>query len=791
MEQLLTGLKVLDLSRGMAGAIATLLLADNGAEVIKLEPPEGDFLRNQLPHHVWNRNKRSVVCDLNTVQGRALFHTLCDGADVLIESFRPGTAERLGLGYDQLKARYPRLVQLSITGYGTWGPQKDAPGYEPLVQAWCGLQSEQTGWRPGPHYAVLQLGSYGAGIMSATGALAAIRARNLTGRGQHVETSLVDGILALMPMIWSWAEKDTAKPPFNSASLVPDLKWRHMMSFAMLPAGDGKYMQMHSGQPGKFFKAMALFGLADKIQFIAPHLEKSAPVLPEDKALLEREVPRILKTKPRAEWLRLFKEADVVAMEVDPVGAAASEPQVIHDGFMVEIDDPVVGRFKCVGPVLKCADAPPRVTRPAPRLGEHTAEVSERGWSSPATPVRPTTRPATQPSLKHPLQGVKIVDFGSFFAGPYASRLLGDLGAEVIKVEPPTGDALRPSITAFRAAQRGKRNIALDMKQPEGRAVAEQLLRQADVVTHNMRAGVAEKLGLGFDDVKKLSPKVVYLHSAGFGTSGPRAQEGAFAPLVAGLCGLSAQAAGEGNPPVQSISNEDHHSGALGAAWLMMGLEYVARTGKPVKLETSLLSATLFVTSEVMLRPDNSLLFRYALDKEQTGLGPLSRIYRTRDDSWVCLVVEQDKEWRSLTAVEGLEALSADPRFTTFKSRQENVQALNRLLEAWFAARPAAQAAETLKNARVPAEIAQPMRILDHFFDEQNLAHGRISEYTHSMLGRMREGGHVLRFSETPGLVRGPMALLGEHTRDILSELGMDEAGMQALRDKKVVHWPD
>src|SRR4051812_47187874 len=111
MEQLLTGLKVLDLSRGMAGAIATLLLAGNGAEVIKLEPPEGDFLRNQPPHHVWNRNKRSAVCDLKAAQGQALFHSLCAGADVLIESFRPGAAERLGVGYEQLKARYPRLVQ--------------------------------------------------------------------------------------------------------------------------------------------------------------------------------------------------------------------------------------------------------------------------------------------------------------------------------------------------------------------------------------------------------------------------------------------------------------------------------------------------------------------------------------------------------------------------------------------------------------------------------------------------------------------------------------------------------
>jgi crotonobetainyl-CoA:carnitine CoA-transferase CaiB-like acyl-CoA transferase len=454
---------------------------------------------------------------------------------------------------------------------------------------------------------------------------------------------------------------------------------------------------------------------------------------------------------------------------------------------MVEIDDPVIGKFKCVGPVLKCADASPAIRRPAPRLGEHQQEVESKGWLTAKT----EPKLASNASLKHPLQGVKIVDFGNYFAGPYASRLLSDLGADVIKVEPPSGDTLRPTPTAFRAAQRGKRSLALDLKTPEGKALAHKLIQWADVMTHNMRADTADKLGLGFEQARKLSPKIVYLHSAGFGATGPRAKEGAFAPLVAGLCGLAAQAAGEGNAPVQSISNEDHHSGALGASWLMMGLNYVARTGKAVKLDTSLLAATLYVTSELMLKPDDGVLFRYALDKDATGLGPLSRIYEAGDEQWVCLVVEQQKEWKALAGVAGLEALGKDARFATPESRRANASALAEVLAAWFAARPAKAAAEALTKAGVPAEVSQPVRVQEHFFDAENLARGRIVEYRHSTFGRMRESGHVLRFSETPGLVRGPSPLIGEHSLEVFAQFGIGDAEARAMRERKVTTWPE
>ncbi len=152
MAGLIEGLKVVELSWGMPGPIAAMLLADNGADVIKVEPPGGDPFRYYKPYHVWNRGKRSVIADLKTAEGRAFLFDLLADADIMIESFQPGEMEKLGLGYKDLEARFPRLIHVSITGYGPDHERRDEPGYEALVDAWLGLHNEQPGKRPGPRY---------------------------------------------------------------------------------------------------------------------------------------------------------------------------------------------------------------------------------------------------------------------------------------------------------------------------------------------------------------------------------------------------------------------------------------------------------------------------------------------------------------------------------------------------------------------------------------------------------------------------------------------------------------
>jgi crotonobetainyl-CoA:carnitine CoA-transferase CaiB-like acyl-CoA transferase len=782
MPRLLDDVTVLDLSWGMAGPFAGMLMADNGADVIKVEPPGGDPFRFVPSYHVWNRGKRSVILDLRSDSGKARFLDLCCRADVLLESFRPDVMDGLGLGYEALARRNPRLIHVSINGYGSTHARANEPGYEHLVDAWLGLFNETQCYRGPPGFNAFPLSSFGAGQLAAIGALAAMAAREITGMGQHVETSLVDGAFVLNTMQWQWSERASSK--LDMVSIGAKLPRRHLMSVGILRCGDGRDLWLHTGVPGRFAAALEVLGIADKVSPAPPNLEKNAPLTEEERQYLLAEIPRILKTRPRDNWITAFQGADICCLPVDPPGVIFRDPQTEFDRTVVSVDDPDLGPVKMVGPVLKCADAQPRISRPAPRPGQHTdAIMAELG-------KRPQVQSGGAPgSVKHPLEGIRILDFGSYFAGPSASKILADLGAEVIKIEPLQGDTLRGSPGAFRAAQRGKRSLAIDVKASEGRAIVQKLVQNSDIVTHNMRPGAAERAGIGYADLARLRPDLIYLHSPGFGNAGPRSNLQAFAPLVSGMVGLPYLAAGEGNPPLPFwVTNEDQLSGPFGACWMLMALHHRRRTGRGLRLESSLFSTAMMAASEVILDRSDKPIFRFEVDPAQTGYSPLCRLYKT-GDAWLVLIAMLDKDWQRLCKVEGLQGLADDHRFAGRADRAANPSALGEILESWFAQRTGDDALRLLRAQGVPCELSAPSRLESWFFDDDNIKSGRVVHYTHAEAGEVRETGHSIRFSATPGIIRRPSPLLGEHTREILRELGFSDGDVERLREQRVVTW--
>ena len=202
----LSGVRILDLTRGISGPLGVLLLAEHGADVIKVEPPGGDPDRALPEYRVWNRSRRSVVLDLTTDAGKEQFLALAATADVLVESFAPGTMAKLGLDYSSLADAFPRLVYLSVPAYPSASRHAARPGWDGLVQARSGLQYEQPGWREGPIFLHNQLPSMAAAYLVPIGILGALSAREETGRGQHVETSLFQGAMSLTTMLWLHAE---------------------------------------------------------------------------------------------------------------------------------------------------------------------------------------------------------------------------------------------------------------------------------------------------------------------------------------------------------------------------------------------------------------------------------------------------------------------------------------------------------------------------------------------------------------------------------------------------------
>ncbi len=385
------------------------------------------------------------------------------------------------------------------------------------------------------------------------------------------------------------------------------------------------------------------------------------------------------------------------------------------------------------------------------------------------------------------LEGVKILDFGLYFAGPYASRLLCDLGAQVIKLEPILGDTLRPTTKPFMGAQRGKRSIAVDLKHPAGREVAYRIASWADVITHNMRPGVAERLGMGYEQVQKLNPEVVYAYAPGWGSTGPDSQRPGFAPLYSGYVGLHHEASGEGNLPVSQLGNEDNGNGLLGAGGILMALYHRKRTGKGQYLENPQINATLLMAFHIMCRPDGSVVGSLGLDKERRGIHPLDRVYATAD-GWICVWARTDELFRCLCAVPGLEELAGDPRFAGAAARLAHAKDLQGILEQAFAARSTRAWEEALAAAGVPSEVpagkGASHRVLT---DPEQRRLGRVEEYDHPHWGNVRDLAVFLRLSDATQRRGRPAPELGQHTREILGEFKYSEDEINELFEQSVV----
>ena len=305
---------------------------------------------------------------------------------------------------------------------------------------------------------------------------------------------------------------------------------------------------------------------------------------------------------------------------------------------------------------MKFSLTPGSVRAPAPSVGEHTDDVlaTAAGWPAPSVPTSPAV-----PDPRPLLDGVRILDLGAYYAGPYSSRLLADLGAEVVKVEPLLGDPLRGIERPFFSAQAGKRSMAANLKDPALAGVTEALLRRADVIHHNLRPGAAERLGLDDETVRRINPDIVYLHAPGWGSTGPFAMRQSFAPMLSGYAGVTYEIAGQYNPPLPPSANEDPGNGMLGAVAIMLALLHRDRTGFGQSVENPQLNATMGHLAHIVRTVDGEIIGAGRLDPLQMGVDSFARLYETVD-GWVCVVAPTSEEQRALLATLGVDAVDDD-----------------------------------------------------------------------------------------------------------------------------------
>jgi len=763
----LEGIRILDLTWGVSGPAGILLLAEHGADVIKVEPPGGDPYRAYPGYRVWNRSRRSVALDLKTVTGKEQFLELVGTADVLAESFRPGAMAALGLDYESLSKQFPELIYLSIPAYPADSRHAGRPGWDALVQARSGQQWEQPGWRPGPIFLASPMPSIGALYLVPTAILAALHAREKTGRGQMVETSLYQGVLAFTTMLWVDAERNENTGAVMTKTYPPGVHQAEVMK-----AADGWVQVLPGSARRKGARIQDIFDVPADLPM--PELYKT--------------IEELVASRKREDIVERMHEDLCQVAEILPTREVLRHPQIIANDMAVVVEDPEVGRTIQSGMPFRLAMCPPKVPTPRPAPGQHNEEV----FAEVRRPVSPTPPNSATSTHRYPLDGIRVLDFGRMVAGPYGPMVMAGLGADVIHVatsETSPMASMMNSSSVLLGCEQGKRSILVDMKSSEGAELVRKLIERSDIVHHNLVKGVAERLGIDHESLRKIKPDIISCNAFMYGPEGPLSHLGGNDSLSQALSGLEYEAgpAEEGNRPLYYRFGHTDTTNALSSVvGVLVALAHRDRTGEGQAVWTSLINAATYVCSDVYLTEDGAA-DPPKLDKAQTGFGALYRLYETQD-GWIQVAAVKHQHWPAFCEAVGHPELVGDVRFATAEARQGNRQVLEALLQDVFMSQTAIQWRRRLHDVGVPAEIAA--NTVDGesvLFDEDNLRLGLVAETQHAELGRLRQFGNLIRFSDTPSTVLRSPPVPGEHTVEIMRWLGYDQETIDKLLAAGVV----
>ena len=812
MSGVLEGLTVLDLSTGIAGPMATMMLADNGAAVTRIESPLGDPFAGQSGYTVWQRGKRSAVVDLKSATGRAVFEALVADADVVVESFAPGTAQRLAVDHASLEAINPRVITCTISGYGTDNAHSERPGIDALVAARTGIVFDQRGrsgtpmeyilGRPGPnpefgppdgmHRGTDRSGpifprstwpSLGAALLSTLGISAALRAREINRAGQEVSVSLMQGALAAVALNWQRVENPDAPLywmwPLDSRSIE-----------GLFECSDGRWVHHWTIRPNWVRTVSA----GDVLEL--PDVDHSYRADPDR---LGMEAPDLIVTHflypelaeafsrfPADEWEEIGARSEMGLAKVRTPAEALADPSFLVDGCVVQVDHPTLGLIRHVGNVIEFTDTPGVVTTSVHERGADTADVEAQALAHAYRAAQRSTSPgpASEPSATPahtgspgdgPLTGLRVIDLGLGVAGPFAPKMLADLGADVIKVH-ALHDTYWSGTHMGLGTNRGKRSISLNLKDPRGLAILHRLIATADVLTTNWRPGAMARLGIDEAALRATHPRLVICNSRGY-EKGPRSDLPGTDQTANALCGTEWEdgACDTGNPPLWSRSGMgDTGNALLSAIAISMALYHRERTGAGQSVSTSIVNACLLNTSYAWIHADGTAGTWDHVDRDQFGLHARYRMYATAD-GWIMLAALSDTHWAGVQRLIGHDLSAADDA------------AIGSVLTQWFCTRSSREAFELLDGATVPVEIVDENFCRTMFDDPTMIAAGLIAKTTATGIGSFEDPGLLIGFSQTAGVIRRGPCRCGQHTAEVLRDLGCSDDEIRALVETNVV----
>lgn len=789
VDGIASGLRVIEIGNSVAVAVAGVTFADAGADVLLVEPPGGSPLRQEPAFAMWARGKRSTVIDLARADERERLTALLADADVCIIGLKPASVDRFGLSPEQLRAIAPQLVVATLSGFGTDGPFRDVPIHDGVMQARGGRMLDFAPLAGGarPAFAAVPVTAHAASAALLLGIFAALRERERNGGlGQHIETTLAQA-LAVYDLS-SWAPGTPVRPSGDSPFLP----------YAPARTADGVWVQFAQNGPALFADYIRVLGL--DAEFDSTTLFTTADA--ELKRAARQRILERVASATWAEWQSVFAaERNLSVERFHAPGEALAHPQFRAIGDVVEIDDPVRGVVTQLGPLVDVATHPLRARGPAPALGAAPEPIRARATSERHVDA---TRPATGGSSAGGLlAGVTVIELGMWIALPFAASQLADLGARVIKLEPFGGDPMRGASRVALKMVQGKESVVLDLKGPEAQEIVHRLVARADVLMHSYRPGVPERLGIDFETLRRINPRIVHLYNGSYGSRGPKSHAPAFHVTGGAVAGGAYAQAGAGCPPpndhvldaddtvavgrrlaLANEANPDFNSAVVAAAAVAMGLFARERTGEAVALETRMMLSCAWAMSEHFTdhpgRATPSLP-----DADLLGRSARYRLYRAAD-GWVFLAVPSSRDLERLCDLLGLAPLLRDDRFRTPEGRARHDTELADALATALAEHRADDLETRLTSHGVACVRADHGPYGAWLFEQPwARAQGMVAHVTDSMIGPYDRYGPVVR--STHPHAPGGAHTAGHDTAALLRELGYTDEEISRLADARVI----
>lgn len=737
MPSALDGIQVIDFGQYIAGPLAGMLLADQGADVIRVDPPGGPVWKTPA-NATWNRGKRSISLDLKQADELAVAQRLMASADVVIENFRPGVMDRLGLGAETAIAANSRLIYCALPGFASDDPRAQVRAFEGVVGAATATFRPHEGKGVRPIYTAIPVPSVYAAFQAAVSITMALNARQRDGLGQRIEVPLFD---AMFPSIGSRGlhVHDPAHAVASRAGI-----WGGSFECA-----DGLWVQYGSGNQN-FREFVEAAGIADWDREGLIDIER----ILNDPDLMEKHLQRareLFKTRTAQEWEDLVADAGSECAVCRTSAEWFEHPQARTSNMVIEVDDPVYGRMLQPGINARLSRTPGAVRHPAPQPNQHRTEILAELKAEPQ-PTPPAEMAAT---MRKALEGVRVLDLCIILAGPTCGRTLAEFGADVIKVDNPNRGGY---VQSHNDVNRGKRSILLDLKSDEGRDIFWQLVDTADVLVQNYRAGKVDKLGLSYEAVRQRKPDIVYASLNAYGHLGPWAGRPGHEQFAQATTGMQRRFGGAGQPKLQPNPVNDYGTGFMGAYSVALALLHRQRTGEGQHVDSALAYTAMTLQSPYMQLYEGKR-WDEPRGQETLGSGPLHRAYQARD-GWFFLGARPTDTPR-LAAVDGLgEAVSLSGT------------ALEQALEKHFQTNTVAHWVTQCTAAGLGAHHCI-LDLPDLLHDPWVVEHELSATREHDEIGLVTTCGPAPRLSRTPVYIGQPAPKPGADACDILAEIGL------------------